>query len=493
MAKTAKKKAPSKATKKAVVAAPRRVWVRAKFDAAQTTAENRRHWANADACSPDAAFSTAARKALRERAEYEAGNNSYLRGIVETLANDCIGTGPRLQLRLKSPEVNREIEREFKAWTVAIGLPDKLRTIRKCKAVRGEGFGLFKTNERLPTTVKLTLVPFEPDLCATPGLNLNQPVDGIELDAVGEPRYYHILREHPGSGNAIGGFGEYDRVAASDVIHYFRADRAGQHRGIPDITPALPLFAQLRRYTLAVIAAAETAADFAAVLESDGPASETEEATPFETLELEQRMMTVLPSGTKLNQIKAEQPTTTYGEFKKEILNEIARCLNMPFNVAAGNSSSYNYSSGRLDHQTYYRSIDIERSVIEAVILDRLLAKWLREAIMYRGYLSDAALATLETVNNAPPHAWFWDGQKHVDPQKEANAEQIRLASRTTTYAQVFADQGADWEEEFEQMGRELARMKQLGIPVPGETQPAADQADPANQTNQDEGQNDEA
>ena len=48
----------------------------------------------------------------------------------------------------------------------------------------------------------------------------------------------------------------YDRVPAAAVIHYFRTDRPGQRRGIPEITPALPLFAQLRRYTLAVIAAA---------------------------------------------------------------------------------------------------------------------------------------------------------------------------------------------------------------------------------------------
>ncbi len=57
------------------------------------------------------------------------------------------------------------------------------------------------------------------------------------------------------------------------MIHYFRADRPGQSRGIPEITPALPLFAQLRRYTLAVLAAAETAADFAAVLYTDAPAN----------------------------------------------------------------------------------------------------------------------------------------------------------------------------------------------------------------------------
>jgi len=33
--------------------------MRAKFDAAQTTAANRRHWANADSLSPDAAASPA--------------------------------------------------------------------------------------------------------------------------------------------------------------------------------------------------------------------------------------------------------------------------------------------------------------------------------------------------------------------------------------------------------------------------------------------------
>ncbi len=47
------------------------------------------------------------------------------------------------------------------------------------------------------------------------------------------------------------------------------------------------------------------------------------------------RLLT-MPGGWKMWQLQAEQPATTYAEFKKEILNEIARCLNMPFNVASG-------------------------------------------------------------------------------------------------------------------------------------------------------------
>ena len=85
---------------------------------------------------------------------------------------------------------------------------------------------------------------------------------------------------------------DYDRLPATTVIHWFRADRPGQARGIPDIMPALPLFAQLRRFTLAVIAAAETAADFAGMLYTDAPANgEADSAEPIEPIELEKRAL----------------------------------------------------------------------------------------------------------------------------------------------------------------------------------------------------------
>jgi len=44
-------------------------------------------------------------------------------------------------------------------------------------------------------------------------------------------------------------------------------------------------------------------------------------------VELERRMATVLPSGWRLGQIQAQQPATTYAEFKREILNEIAEIM----------------------------------------------------------------------------------------------------------------------------------------------------------------------
>jgi capsid protein len=68
--------------------------VRGKYDAAQTTHENRRHWANADHLSANAAVGADVRRILRSRARYEVANNSYAKGIVLTLANYVVGTGP---------------------------------------------------------------------------------------------------------------------------------------------------------------------------------------------------------------------------------------------------------------------------------------------------------------------------------------------------------------------------------------------------------------
>jgi lambda family phage portal protein len=448
--------------------------VRGRYDAAATTDENRRHWANADSLSANAANNPQVRQTLRSRARYEVSNNRYARGIVLTLANDCVGTGPRLQMLTSDDEANRVVEQEFLQWAESISLPEKLRTMRMARAESGEVFGMLVANPRVDSQVKLDLRLIEADQVTTPDL-IRQPaalsaIDGIVFDSFGNPVEYHVLKSHPG--DSIARFTlDYDRVSAASMIHYLRADRPGQSRGVPEITPALPLFAQLRRFTLAVLAAAETAADFAAVLFTDAPANgEADPVEPMDLVELERRMATVLPGGWKLGQIHAEQPATGYGEFKKEILNEIARCLNMPFNVAAGNSSGYNYASGRLDHQTYYKAIRVDQDHLGLVVLDRVLRAWLDEAILISEllplWMRTAAFRDL-------PHQWFWDGQEHVDPAKEATAQATRLQNHTTTLAYEYARQGRDWESELRQRAKEVALMQELGLPM-AQAQPAA-------------------
>ena len=229
--------------------------LRAKYDAANTTLDNLKHWSRADGLSAAAANSPDVRRTLRNRSRYEVANNSYARGITLTLANDVVGTGPRLQMLTADDAANRFVEAEFFAWCEAVGLSEKLRTMRLARVADGESFGLLTSNERLATPVNLDLRLIEADQVASPTLapDTRRYLDGIQFDAYGNPVTYDVLKNHPGDGFFVLDDG-FNTVPAVDVVHYFRCDRPGQIRGIPDITPALPLFAQLRRFTLAVLA-----------------------------------------------------------------------------------------------------------------------------------------------------------------------------------------------------------------------------------------------
>lgn len=427
--------------------------LRARYDAAQTTTDNSRHWANADDSSAISAADPTVRKVLRRRARYEAQeNNSYAKGIALTLANDTIGKGPRLQLHLDNRDANRWVEREFGMWSRTVNLAGRLRALRMAKFIDGEGISELITNPRLRHPVKLDLSLIEAELLTSDlGCTFDKnKIDGIDFDESGNPITYHVAKEHPADSVTV--FPDTRSVKPEYMIHLFREDRPGQKRGIPEITPALPLFAQLRRYTLAVLSAAETAADFAGVMYTDSNAladDDIPDLDPLDAIELERNMLTTLPMGWKLAQMKAEQPATTYEMFKREILNEIARCLNMPSNIATMSSANHNYSSGKLDHQVYQRSIEIERDQIEIMALDRIFSLWIYEASLLSGYLPSG----LE-FSNYVPHSWFWDGFAGVEPLKEANALAVKLKIGAINLEEYFASQGKDVEIELEKFAK---------------------------------------
>jgi len=429
----------------------------AEYDAAQTTTHNSRHWANSDSLSADESNSVEVRRALRNRARYECQeNNSYGKGIALTLSNDTIGTGPRLQITTPNARTNTRIEQAFATWSKRVHFAKKLRTMRVAKLVDGEAFLQFVTNPRLdPMGVQLDLVLVECDQISTPlAIFTPNAVDGVQFDEFGNPTFYHMLKQHPGGTYATGI--DFTELPADQMIHMFRVDRPGQHRGIPEVTTALPLFAQLRRFTLATISAAETAADFAGVMYTDASAiAEPDDIDAMDAVELERNAMLTLPRGWRMAQMKAEHPGTTYDMFVSKILNEIARCINMPYNIAAGNSSGYNFASGRLDHQTYFKSIAVERSEWEHCCLDRVLAAWFDEAALIPGLLP-GNMGSMDEL----PHTWHWDGREHVDPGKEANAQETRLKSGTTSYPLEFSRQGLDWEQQ------QVAQATALGLTI---------------------------
>jgi lambda family phage portal protein len=444
------------------------------LDAAKTTNDNRRHWTNADAAAAVTELTPAVRDVLRRRARYECRNNCYARGLISTLAGDTVGTGPRLQVLTSDNALNQFIETEWNAWCEAVNLTDKLRILDETRRRDGECFALFRRNQNAESLglPSLDLRLIEADQVSHPygaWSYLSNPMgdDGVVCDdKTGDVVAYKVLRVHPGDMRSMKDRWQADDVPAADVIHWFRAERPGQLRGYPELTPALPLFAYLRRYMLAVIAAAETGANIAAVLETDLPMGNPEAVEPYESIPIERNMMMTVPSGARLKQLDNKIPSQAHADLVDLILREIGRATDTPFGIVAGDSSKYNYSSARMDHQTYELRQNGDRKRFRVTVLDRIFARWLEEArLMYPAlFAADESILPLKRL---PAHAWHFDARPSIDPVKDADSDATNLANGTDTRTAIAARDGRDLEDLVREQAREREIYARHGVPYP--------------------------
>lgn len=441
--------------------------LRASYDAAQTTKDNERHWRQADALSGAAANNIGVRKTLRERSRYEYANNAWARGIMQTLAHDLVGTGPRIQLQTGDDKYDRLVETRFRKWLKANKAAKKLRVGRVARGVDGEAFFLKTTNMRSRDPVKVWIRPVECDLFDDPrGYDQPNYVGGVKFDENEIPITYKMLKGHPG--DIWAGFNwDADDIDASHVCHWYKGDRAGQVRGIPETTSQLGIYSQMRRWTLAVLQAAENAADFAAVLETQANAFDEDgepiidDMDPLDSIEVEKGMMVSMPRGWKMSQFKPEQPVATYKEFRDALLNEAARADHMPMNKARGDSSGYNYASGRLDHQTYYEAIDVDQSDCNDDVLDTWFGWWAEEAAVVYPELADL------NADDLPEHTWYYDGHPHADEVKHANATAVMVNAELLTKDEYLMQNGRDPEKHWEAIRKQRKRDAELATVGP--------------------------
>lgn len=474
--------------------------LRARYEAAETTQENAPLWGLTDYLSAKAANNFQVRRQLKIRSRYERANNSYYSGIVDTIASDLIGTGPRLQVRTGNAGADAMIQARWHAWAASINLAEKLRTMTKAKIVDGEAFCLFVTNRELARTwqklplvpgvptaevrvddvVQLDMVVIESDQVMTPSAQFVSMfwVDGMLLDPLGNVIEYHVLRQHPGDlfiANNLSPL-DYDRWPNRFVAHWFKRDRPGQCRGVPEVTPALDQFGFLRRFEKAVMQASESAADIAVLLTTKAPADADPASQnntdigaglyPGETMPIDRSQMTALPDGYDAKQIHAEQPSTQYEMFERLTMRQINRSLGVPLGLALGDHSAYNYSSGRLDHLGYHRKQRIDRHDCQTCVLEKAYRHWAEEGANIPGYFPPG-------VNVAQVwHHWHWQANERIDLVKEATADGLDLQNNTSTLAEKYAEQGKDWEAEIRQRAVEIKLCQQLGI-TPADAAPS--------------------
>lgn len=392
------------------------------------------------------------RREVRKRVRYEFINNSYVRGMVRTKQVDLIGTGPKIYVLHEDREAAAEIEDKFRQWILDIEAARKLRSTVFEWLTGGEGFAMMATNEASPNPVKLDIIPLDPEQIADESDLGKNFLEGIKYNDFGQAISYLVLKQHPGGGDISIALSDSEEVPAKDMCHIYNQDRSSQVRGLSELTSSLLPAALLRSFTLAVVKASNIAASLSFLVHTDEIGEESTACSPYDVMDLEHGTGMALPDGYKPTQLKAEQPVENYGDFKNEMLNEVGRGMLMPRLKVSGDASAYNYSSGRLDGQEYYHAIDVERTEIERRFLDKWFAAWWQEAVTVPGFLSPAAKAVVKDDDYPayPRHRWGWDGRPHVDPEKEAKAEVLKLQNGLTGLNELYAARNLNFETEME-------------------------------------------
>lgn len=343
------------------------------------------------------------------------------------------------------------------------------------RILRGKQFG--------PFGLKLQLL--DPDYLVD---DLNQVAignapainQGIEQDAYGKPIAYHLWTRHPYDlqGRFLNlGAADRTRVLASDIIHAFIPQRAGQSRGIPHSAAIATTLKMLDGYVEAELVAARIASATMGAIEDhpngDGPAptpnagggDDSEDGAP--TLGANDIPAEATPGALmdlrgkgKLALWDPQHPTSAFPDFTRMMSHFAAIGYGISYGTLTGDLSQANYGSlrvGMLDERMHWQRFQL---FFVEHLMERIYREWLKMALL----LNKIPLLTDKDVSRWTNVFWMPRGFDWIDPVKDAQGDLMEVAAGTQSLTRMAARKGRDLEQIVRERSREIALMKKYGV-----------------------------
>jgi hypothetical protein len=125
-----------------------------------------------------------------------------------------------------------------------------------------------------------------------------------------------------------------------------------------------------------------------------------------------------------------------------------ALTVNMPANIALGDSSDSNMASAQVDVQPWANKIAIDRFDMEPMFR-KSMKEWYTVAVLKEGVFSKRAMLQ-RTYPQMFPHIYVYtDIHSHPDPLKRASARATDLASGSTTLNRIYSQLGTNARREL--------------------------------------------
>ena len=423
---------------------------------------------------------------IRNRSRDLERNNEYFRRYLQLLRVNTIGeNGFKVQVRGRNTDNsldragNNIIEAAWKEFSRLGGctVDGKMSLIDLCNHVitgvarDGEVFLQIVKGNYLRHGIALQVI--EPDRVDEEKNELSKDGNsirmGVEVDKkTRRPVAYHVLTYHKGDYDYMLPANErkYEVIPASEMMHIYKPDRAGQTRGVPWSSAAITSLKMLHGYREAELIAARTGAAKMGFFTS--PAGDGFTADGFDDADntvpiydAEAGSFHQLPAGVDFKAFDPTHPTSAFADFEKSILRGIAGGLGVSYTSLANDLQGTSYSSirqGALEERDFYKTL--HRFMIDHV-LDPLYRMWLDHTMQF-GFIPISGDAKVTKFTQDV--TWRGRGFQWVDPLKEMNAAVVGLQNGIISHSDIAANYGRDVEETFAQIQRDKQTADQYGL-----------------------------
>lgn len=420
-------------------------------------------------------------RTLRARSRQAAQNNPFARRFAQMVVDNVCGPEPfRLegQARYKSGDfdtgANKSIEDCWKAWGRAgnCEITGKWswnavqRVLIRGLAVDGEILlRKLKGPDYGPHGYQLQIIDvdrlYEFKNAALDGGGAIHA--GVEVDAVGRPQAYHLLKRKPSQWQYSGYTFDTERVPAEEMIHVFVPEFAEQVRGVPWMYAALLHLVHMGEFELSAVIAARMGAEQMGFIQMpDGdlaPIADSKTATGEPQFQSEAGTFRGLPPGATIAGWNPKYPDAAVEPFIKACLRGIASGMGVAYHNLANDLEGVNYSSariGELDERDTWMTI---QSFVAEHLHQPLYENWLQMQILTGKLTFD--IARLDKYRDVYWQArrWAW-----VDPLKEVGAAIEAMNANTKSHTRIVAEGGDNFEDVLKEIAADRKMALAMGI-----------------------------
>ena len=426
-------------------------------------------------------------KMLRDRSRDLVRNNAWAATALDTLIGYQVGAGitPRSAVpnrdnlgRAEVSAINAQVDAAFSEWAARCDIAGKMdfyglqSQAARARAEAGEVLIMLvrltpAEQRRRGLNVPLALQVIEPDLLdESYNEERQRPEDnvianGVEYNPMGAPVAYWLFDRHPGEAATFGrGTTQRKRVPASDMIHLFKAQRPGQVRGVPIVSPVITRLRALDELEDAALQQAKIQACLAAFITSDaapgrGPLEGTDGQTGDALKTFSPGMIERLLPGEDVS-FTSPSGVGGFNELAKHQLHAIAAAYGLTYDLLTGDLSGANYSSLRAGRLAFKRQLEQDQW--------HLLIPGMCEPIRRAWVASALGANVLPPAKHSYPAEWAPPIFEFVDPLKDALATKAMIRMGLKTWRQAVSEQGYDPDTQAQHIADDNALHDDLGL-----------------------------